>query len=320
MYDIMTHEKPGRCDDLILDTTERQYKAKGNHFLSKDWIQIWTSNLQYYEEDVLELKEEAPKSDEDDQVNRQNGGGNASEDANGSADEAERTREGRKKQREAHRRKKKQEMLAEWRKKEQGTAEAAAEQYQAMVQHWHYSEPLTNVVWELLKPVPRHRPTSTRALEMAVAGRQEYLESVGASLKRKRTDKPTAETLTKLPPKVKQDTRLYYRGHEINGTAAGSDYDKLKQKADPNGPLLRPPQDKWKDIVSAPASRLPTWETFNGGISRPVSNPLVRLRSNDITPDVSSGSKHSRRELGNDLNDEEAGPTKRQSKGKRKAV
>ena len=168
------------------------------------------------------------------------------------------------------------------------------DKYDALENYWEYSENLTDLVRALLDPKPGKRPSSSEALETAIAGRKAYIRArQHRSAKQRfptldgeatRTDETNDETLHNIPEALRTSSKLYYRGNEINDMDAGNGeyaadqygYLEMAKKSDPDAPRLAPPQDKWNGLIDPIEIAPPTLEIYDG--SRRIENPKIRLR------------------------------------------
>ncbi len=303
MFDIMTHQPSQAVDGMMKNTEEADYRKKHRHFLPEDLADIWLLLAESWLNKARKLSSEAPGAEKTRAAAWKGGGvGETMSDPehleqldDETPDDAESSQEGNEEEREDDEyRKERGEDAKALRMAEQDAALANTEQYQAMVNHWNYSEPLKALVRDLLRPDPKKRPASGSALISASGGRQDYIDSCSKSApeddekkkkSRKKAPGRTNDSPLNLPTPFQPAWKLYYRGNEINDMQAGpgayeadlNRYQRMVTKSDPDEPLLAPPQDKWQAYIRPLGPPPPMIDIYEG--SRRIENPQVALRN-----------------------------------------
>lgn len=155
-------------------------------------------------------------------------------------------------------------------------------QYTAMSTHWHYSKPLTELVWQMLDPNPYCRPPSSEILKTATEN-LEALVQKSRSLEQDQ-NQSKATPAQSLPNK----TKLYFRANEINEMSRGkgnyepsdAEYYYLVGKCDPDWAPLNPPREKWQPHEKSLGPLAPHVDVYE----RPgrIRDALIRLRGPDL--------------------------------------
>ena len=252
MFDIMTHEDDQLIENEIIRTEETTYDDLGEHYLPLLLGDLWN---------VLSLRKGeqlAKVTERCEEVLRMTGQSDVAGEQNAKKIQLE------------------------------------VDRYDALENYWDYSESLTDLVRALLDPKPGKRPSSSKALETAIACRKAYIRVRQHRSAKQRfstqdgeatlTDETNDETLYNIPEALRTNSKLYYRGNEINDMDAGNgeyaadryEYLEMAKKSDPDAPLLAPPQDKWEGLIDSIEIAPPTLEIYDG--SRRIENPKIRLR------------------------------------------
>ena len=294
MFDIMTHQTAHGVDFFMEQTDEKLYKKNDEHFLPIDWEKLWPDLVHKLQDDLGKLAATAPGQAASDPASEEQQ--QAEEDdlsaqpeleqlpndtaapefgSAGAQDNAEEQRE----KAEAHHQAKVDNALAHQRL------------YQALTDHWRYSEALKLLVRDLLAPRPADRPHSKLALTRAMEGREAYVNKFKTPVdemeprnKRKVKAGLTGKTLIEIPENLDAISKLYYRGNDINKMLVGKGdyipdldrYQRMVTKCDPDEPMLLPPQEKWKEYIKPLGPTAPRVEIYDG--TRRIESPRVLLR------------------------------------------